>query len=211
MLTYSIRRLFMLIPVLIGMSLIVFGIIRAIPGDPAQAILGEKATPAAIHSLRHTLGLDQPWYVQYVSYVKDLLHGNLGDSIRTHTAISSEIGQHLAATGELAVTAMIIAVFIGINVGIISAWKQNSVIDVTVMVLALIGVSMPIFWLGLILQWLFSTKLGLLPSIGRDDIRNPVQAITNFYLIDTLIQGNFSQLWMVFRHLMLPSLSLATI
>ena len=211
LLTYSIRRLFMLIPVLIGMSLIVFGIIRAIPGDPAQAILGEKATPAAIHSLRHTLGLDQPWYVQYVSYVKDLLHGNLGDSIRTHTAISGEIGQHLAATGELAVTAMIIATFIGINVGIISAWKQNSAIDVTVMVLALIGVSMPIFWLGLILQWLFSTKLGLLPSIGRDDIRNPVQAITNFYLVDTLIQGNFSQLWMVFRHLMLPSLSLATI
>jgi peptide/nickel transport system permease protein len=106
---------------------------------------------------------------------------------------------------------MIIAAFIGINFGIISAWKQNSVVDVTVMVLALIGVSMPIFWLGLILQWLFSTKLGLLPSIGRDEIRNPVQAITNFYLIDTLIQGNFNQLWMVFRHLMLPSLSLATI
>ena len=211
MLAYSIRRLLALIPVLIGMSLIVFGIIRAIPGDPALAILGQKATPEAISALRHSLGLDKPWYTQYVSYITDLLKGDFGTSIRTHAAIREEIWPHLAATIELSVLAMIIAVVIGINLGIISAWKQNSAIDVLAMVIALVGVSMPVFWLGLMAQWVFSIKLGWLPSIGRENIRDPVEAITNFYLIDTLLHGRIDQFWEAVRHLVLPSIALATI
>ncbi|MGV3487348.1 MAG: ABC transporter permease [Tuberibacillus sp.] len=211
MLAYSIRRLLALIPVLIGMSLIVFGIIRAIPGDPALAILGQKATPEAIQQLRHSLGLDKPWYTQYFSYITDLLKGDFGTSIRTHAAIREEIWSHLAATIELSVLAMIIAIVIGVNLGILSAWKQNSVFDVFAMIIALVGVSMPVFWLGLMAQWAFSIKLGWLPSIGRDDIRDPVTAITNFYLIDTLLHGRLDQFWEVFRHLVLPSMALATI
>jgi peptide/nickel transport system permease protein len=201
----------MLIPVLLGMTLIVFAIIHAIPGNPALTILGTKATPEAIHSLNRSLGLDNPWYVQYFSYLKDILSGNLGTSIQTNSPISSEIWPHLAATIELSFVAMIIAVFVGINAGIISAWKQNSFLDYTAMILALIGVSMPVFWLGLLEQWGFSIKLQWLPSIGRDDIRNSVDPITNLYLIDTLLRGRLDQFWMVIRHLILPAIALATI
>lgn len=208
---YSIKRLLMLIPVLLGMTLIVFAIIHAIPGNPALTILGTKATPEAIHNLNQSLGLDNPWYVQYFSYLKDILSGNLGTSIQTHAPIASEIWPHLAATIELSFIAMIIAVFVGINAGIISAWKQNSFLDYTAMILALIGVSMPVFWLGLLEQWGFSIKLQWLPSIGRDDIRNGVDPITNLYLIDTLLRGRLDQFWMVIRHLILPAIALATI
>lgn len=188
-----------------------FAIIHAIPGNPALTILGTKATPEAIHSLNRSLGLDNPWYVQYFSYLKDILSGNLGTSIQTNSPISSEIWPHLAATIELSFVAMIIAVFVGINAGIISAWKQNSFLDYTAMILALIGVSMPVFWLGLLEQWGFSIKLQWLPSIGRDDIRNSVDPITNLYLIDTLLRGRLDQFWMVIRHLILPAIALATI
>ncbi|MCO7125787.1 ABC transporter permease [Sporolactobacillus shoreicorticis] len=208
---YTIKRLLMLIPVLLGMTLIVFAIIHAIPGNPALTILGTKATPEAIHSLNRSLGLDNPWYVQYFSYLKGILTGNLGTSIQTNSPIASEIWPHLAATIELSFVAMIFAVFVGINAGIISAWKQNSFLDYTAMILALIGVSMPVFWLGLLEQWGFSIKLQWLPSIGRDDIRNSVDPITNLYLIDTLLRGRLDQFWMVLRHLILPAIALATI
>ncbi|WP_141604518.1 ABC transporter permease [Terrilactibacillus laevilacticus] len=211
MFSYTIRRLGMLIPVLIGMTLIVFSIIHAIPGDPAQTILGTRATPEAIQSLHHALGLDKPWIVQYFHYLKDLLVGDLGTSIRTNAPISSEIWPHLAATMELSIIAMVIAIIIGVNAGILSAWKQNTVFDILIMVLALIGVSMPVFWLGLLEQWGFAIKLQWLPSIGRDDIRNAVDPITNFYLIDTLIQGRMDQFWTVIQHLILPAITLATI
>lgn len=211
MLSYTIRRLFMLIPVLVGMSLIVFFMIRAIPGDPAQVILGQQATAEAIEALNKKLGLDQPWYIQYVEYMKGLLTGDLGQSLRTNSSISGEIWPYLAATIELSLIAMIIAVFIGVNAGIISAWFQNSWFDYLAMVIALIGVSMPIFWLGLMEQWIFSIKLDLLPSTGRESIRNPVEAITHIYLIDTLIQGRTDQFVEVFKHLILPGIALGTI
>ncbi|MDD9150395.1 MULTISPECIES: ABC transporter permease [unclassified Sporolactobacillus] len=211
MLSYCIKRVLMLIPVLLGMTLIVFAIIHAIPGNPALTILGTKATPEAIHSLNRSLGLDQPWYIQYFTYLKNILSGNLGTSIQTNTPIASQIWPHLAATIELSFVAMIIAVLVGINAGIISAWKKNSVLDYTAMIVALVGVSMPIFWLGLLEQWAFSVKLNWLPSIGRVDIISNVQPITNLYLIDALLEGHADQLWMVIRHLILPSIALATI
>lgn len=211
MLNYIGRRLLQLIPVLLGMTFIVFLIIRAIPGDPAQVILGQQATEAAVQALRESLGLDNPWYVQYVHYLGDLLRGDLGTSMRTREAISSEIWPYLAATIELAFCAMVLAIIIGVNAGIISAWFQNSWFDYTAMVLALIGVSMPIFWLGLMFQWGFSIQLDWLPTSGREDARNPVEPITHLYLIDTLVQGRFDQFVDVLKHLMLPALALATI
>lgn len=211
MLNYIGRRLLQLIPVLLGMTFIVFLIIRAIPGDPAQVILGQQATEAAVQALRESLGLDNPWYVQYVHYLGDLLRGDLGTSMRTREAISSEIWPYLAATIELAFCAMVLAIIIGVNAGIISAWFQNSWFDYTAMVLALIGVSMPIFWLGLMFQWGFSIQLDWLPTSGREDARNPVEPITHLDLIDTLVQGRFDQFVEVLKHLILPALALATI
>jgi peptide/nickel transport system permease protein len=193
------------------MTLVVFAIIHAIPGDPAQVILGQKATKEAIATLTSELGLDRPWHIQYVDYMKGLFSGDLGTSLRTRGPINEEIWPYLAATIELTVVAMMIAIFIGVNAGIISAWFSNSWFDYLAMILALVGVSMPIFWLGLMEQWAFSIELGWLPSTGREDVRNPITAITNLYLIDTLLQGRVDQFGQVIQHLILPSFALATI
>ncbi|MEK3763597.1 MULTISPECIES: ABC transporter permease [unclassified Solibacillus] len=211
MLHYIGKRLLHLIPVLLGMTFLVFLIIRAIPGDPAQVILGQQATADAIAALRLKLGLDNPWYVQYFDYLKGIFTGNLGDSLRTRQPIATEIWPYLAATFELALFAMIIAVIVGVNAGIISAWFQNSWFDYMAMIVALIGVSMPIFWLGLMEQWAFSIQLGWLPTSGREEVRDPVTAITHFYLIDTLMHGRFDQFVDVIKHLILPGVALATI
>ena len=211
MLNYIGRRLLQLIPVLLGMSFIVFLIIRAIPGDPAQVILGQQATEEARQALREKLGLDNPWYIQYFDYIKGILTGDLGESLRTKKPIADEIWPYLAATIELAIFAMILAVIIGMNAGIISAWFQNSWFDYMAMVFALVGVSIPIFWLGLMEQWLFSVELGWLPASGRADVRDPIEPITHLYLIDTLIQGRFDQFITVIKYLILPGIALATI
>lgn len=211
MVAYSIRRLFMLIPVLLGMAIIVFSLIHAIPGNPAQQILGQHATKESIAELTKQLGLDQPLYLQFFHYIRDLLSGDLGTSLKTQTPINQEIWPYLCATIELSVVALIIAIIVGVNAGIISAWFQNSWFDYIAMLLALVGVSMPIFWLGLMEQYTFSIHLNLLPTTGRDDIRDPVQAITNLYLIDTLLEGRFDQFIVVIKHLILPSVALATI
>lgn len=211
MLRYTIRRIFMLIPVLIGMTLIVFFMIRAIPGNPAQVILGQEATKQSIALLTAKLGLNHPWYVQYVDYIKGLLTGDLGESLRSQVPISKEIWPYLAATLELSCVAMFVAIVIGVNAGIISAWFQNSWFDYVAMVLALIGISIPVFWLGLMEQWQFSMQLHLLPATGREDVRDPVHAITHLYMIDTILNGRWDQLGVVVKHLILPGLTLATI
>lgn len=211
MLHYVGKRLLQLIPVLLGMTFIVFLIIRAIPGDPAQVILGQQASAEAIKALRTTLGLDEPWYIQYFEYLKGLVTGDLGESLRTRTPVMDEIWPYLAATIELSVFAILIAVIIGVNAGIISAWFQNSWFDYAAMVIALIGVSMPIFWLGLMNQWIFSIELGILPTTGRENVRDPIDTVTNFYLLDTIITGQFHQIPTVLKHLVLPGTALATI
>lgn len=209
--SYIFKRLIVLIPVLLGMTIIVFSIIHAIPGDPADTILGEKATEQSKQALREQLGLDRPWLEQYFAYLGDLLTGDLGSSIRTKEPISQEIGPYLAATMELTVASMLFAIVIGVNAGIISAWRHNSWFDYICMIIALVGVSMPIFWLGLMEQWIFANELHWLPSIGRVNVREPLEAVTGFYVIDAIISGQTAQLWTVIKHLILPSVALGTI
>ena len=209
--TYIRKRLLQLIPVLLGMTFIVSMLVRAIPGNPAQVILGQQATKEAVEALTIKLGLDQPWYMQYINYVKGILTGDLGESMRTRAPVTEEIWPYLAATVELSLFAIIIAVIVGMNAGIISAWFQKSFFDYGAMILALVGVSMPIFWLGLMGQWLFAIELSWLPTTGRSPTRDPVTSVTNFYLIDTLIQGRFDQFVQVLKHLILPGFALATI
>ena len=211
MLRYIGKRLLQLIPVLLGMTFVVFMIIRAIPGNPAQVILGQLASKEAIEALEVKLGLNNPWYTQYFDYLVGLLKGDLGESMRTVQPVSEEIWPYLAATFELALFAVIIAVIIGVNAGIISAWFQNSWFDYLAMVVALIGVSMPIFWLGLMEQWLFGIELQWLPTSGREEVRNPVSPITNLFVLDTILNGRFDQLGQVLKHLVLPGIALATI
>lgn len=200
-----------MIPVLLGMTLIVFSIIHAIPGDPAETILGDKATEQSKQALREQLGLNKPWLQQYGTYLSELARGDLGDSIRTRQPIAREMVPYLAATLELTVASMFFAVVVGMNAGIVSAWKRNSWFDYVSMVIALVGVSMPIFWLGLMEQWIFANKLHWLPSIGRMNSRDPVEAVTHLAVIDAVIGGRMDQVWTVIKHLILPSIALGTI
>lgn len=211
MMAYTIRRILMLIPVLIGMSIITFAIVHAIPGDPAKTIVGDKATPEQVAEVRKNLGLDKPWYIQYFNYLGGLIQGDLGTSLITKAPIADEIVPFLAATAELALAAMCIAVFFGVNLGILSAWRQNSWVDYSAMLIALIGVSMPVFWLGLMEQWFFAQHLGWLPSYGRVDDRLFFEGITNFYVLDSLIMGDTWMLTDVLLHLILPAVALGTI
>ncbi|NMP09326.1 ABC transporter permease [Paenibacillus polymyxa] len=209
--SYIVKRLAILIPVLLGMTLIVFSIIHAIPGDPAETILGDKATEQSKQALREQLGLNKPWLQQYGTYLSELARGDLGDSIRTRQPIAREMVPYLAATLELTVASMFFAVVVGMNAGIVSAWKCNSWFDYVSMVIALVGVSMPIFWLGLMEQWIFANKLHWLPSIGRMNSRDPVEAVTHLAVIDAVIGGRMDQVWTVIKHLILPSIALGTI
>src|ERR1700682_1557374 len=211
MLRYALRRIMALVPVLIGVSVIVFLFLHLIPGDAAAAILGEHATPDALVQLRAAYGLDQPWPTQYVLFVNHILHGDLGRSIRSNTAVTSELVQRLPATAELTVVAMLFALVVGLPAGILSAWRRGSAFDHASVVGALTGVSMPIFWLGLMLAWLFGVELRLLPFSARLDTGARFTPITNLLLVDAVLRGGWPILRHAVRHLLLPALALSTV
>ena len=169
---YIIKRLLLLIPVLLGVSPLVFTILSLTPGDPAQLILGESAPKEAVLKLREEMGLNDPFLLQYLRFVKNAIVGDFGRSYTTGREVFGEIFSRFPNTFILAVVGMIISVCIGIPVGIISATKQYSAMDSISMILALLGVSMPVFWLGLMLILVFSVKLGLLPSGGFDGLKS---------------------------------------
>src|SRR3984893_56709 len=189
MLRYALRRILALVPVLIGVSVIVFLFLHLIPGDSASAILGEHATADAITQLRAAYGLDQPWPQQYLLFMGHILHGDLGRSIRSNNPVTTELMQRLPATAELTIVAMLFALIVGLPAGIMSAWRRGSVFDHASVVGALTGVSMPIFWLGLMLAWLFGVQLKLLPFSARLDTGARFTPITNFLLVDAVRRG----------------------
>jgi peptide/nickel transport system permease protein len=208
---YTVRRILALVPVLIGVSVIVFLFLHLIPGDPASAMLGEHATPEALVSLRAAYGLDQPWPQQYVLYISHILQGDLGRSIRSNLPITAEFGQRFPATVELTLVAMFFAILIGLPAGIISAWRRGSAFDHGSVVIALAGVSMPIFWLGLMLAWLFGVQLKVLPFSARLDTGAKFEPITNLLLLDSLLRGDWNIFGQTVRHLILPALALSTV
>lgn len=169
MIAYIIRRLLLLIPLAIGMVVVTFALLLIIPGDPASVLLGQEASPEAITTLRANLGLDNPWYVRLWDYFAALAHGDMGQSIFQNEAVSTIIAGRLAATIELAVVSLLLATIIGLVLGVIAAIWQGSIIDTATMLLAQLGVSMPVYWLGLLLMLLFAVTLGWLPAIGRGE------------------------------------------
>jgi len=208
---YIIKRLAMLAPVLLGVSIIAFSLIHLAPGDPARTMLGERATQEQLNEIREKYGLDKPLYVQYGIWLNGVLHGDLGRSITTHEHVTKEILDRFPNTFELAITAMIFAIIVGGIAGVISASKQYSITDYTFMGIALFGISMPVFWLGIMLMLIFGVWLGWLPIGGRIDLLIPFQRITGFMVIDSIITGNFHALVSVLRHLILPAIALGTI
>jgi peptide/nickel transport system permease protein len=210
MFKYTIKRLLMLLPVLFGVSVIVFIVMRVFASDPTSIILGQHATTEQIARLREELGLNQPLYVQYFDFLKGILHGDLGNSLITKTSVTQELIARFPATIELALVAIILASIFGITIGVISAVKQNTIIDYVAMVVSLLGVSMPIFWLGLMLIVLFSVNLGILPPAGRIQIGMEPVHITGLYLLDSLISGDMEAFKSSFSHIILPSIALAS-
>jgi peptide/nickel transport system permease protein len=197
--------------VLLGVSIVVFFMVRAIPGDPAQIMLGQQATQEQVQQIRENMGLDKPIFVQYGLFLKDALRGDLGDSIVTGRPVTTELLTRLPATLELTAFAMLIAILVGIPVGVISAVRQYSLLDKTTSVLALTGISMPIFWLAMILVVIFGVNLELLPFPGRLDPTTGITAITGLVLVDSLLTLNFAGFWDGLLHLIMPALALATI
>jgi len=233
---YAIRRLLAAIPVVIGVLIVTFALARAIPGEPCTAMFGEKATPEVCAIFNAEKGLDKPITTQFVIFARDMLRGDFGDSIRFKRPVMEMLIERLPQTIELGVTSVVIAISIGIPLGIISALRRNSPTDVATMIGANIGVSMPVFWLGLMLIYVFALLLKdtpfQLPASGRLSagvsavpfyevfgwqlIEGTFRAslaefISNFYILNSIITGAWDVLGDAVRHLLLPAVALATI
>ena len=210
MASFIIRRLIALIPVMCIVLVIVFSLVRLIPGDPAVTLLGPGATQEQIDALRAQLDLDQPVILQFANYVFGLLQGDLGFSLKSGQPVTNEILMRLPATIELSVLAVIVAIIFGIPIGVLSAVRPNSIFDHITRVASLIGVSMPAFLLALILQLIFATYLGWLPVSGRMSSFLTAETVTGFAIFDGIITGNFAAAWSAVQHLILPTAVLAS-
>lgn len=208
---YFIKRLALTIPTLLGVSIIVFLLIHMIPGDPIDIMVGDRISAEARLALEERLGFDQPLHVQYWQWFTNALQGDLGISIRSNQPVIREILNRLPATIELTLVALFIAVLFGIIFGVSAARHRNTIIDQSMIGFSLLGVSIPIFWLGMMLIMLFSVLLGWLPVSGRLSMGTAIPSITGLYLFDALITGHFDAFIDALKHLLMPAFSLATV
>ncbi|MFP4638723.1 MAG: ABC transporter permease, partial [Spirochaetaceae bacterium] len=205
------KRILIAVPTLVGVSILVFLLVHMVPGDPIDVMLGPRATEETRQTLEARLGLDQPLPVRYWNWATDVARGDWGRSIRSREPVMDQILRRLPATLELSVTALVIAFVIGIVFGVTAARRRNTAVDHAAVGFSLVGVSVPVFWLGLMLMFLFSVALGWLPVSGRIMSGARITRVTGFYLIDTLLGGSPRLFVNALRHLILPAASLATI
>ena len=207
----ALRRIGLMVPTLIGLSVLLFIWVRALPGDPARTLLGQRATPESIAEVNAIYGFDQPLWQQYFDYIGALLKGDFGSSIRTNEPVVTSFLDKLPATIELAVVALVFAVVIGIPLGYWAARRQGSWVDTVVVSGSLLGVTIPVFFLALLLKYLFVSQLGLFYTAGREDARAGNEHPTGFYVLDGIVTGNVGATWDALLHLVLPALALGTI
>jgi dipeptide transport system permease protein len=209
---FLLRRVALVIPTFLGITILVFSLIHMIPGDVVEAMSGERGMdPERYAQLRHEFGLDQPLYTQYLHYLGNVLHGDLGLSIITHEPVIKEFATLFSATFELSLCAILFAVLIGLPAGMLAALKRNTVLDYSVMGISLTGYSMPIFWWALLLILFFSVTLGWTPVSGRMDIVYDIAPVTGLMLIDSLLSGEAGAFKSAVSHLILPTIALGTI
>lgn len=206
---YIAKRLLTLIPVLLGVSAFVFLLVRMIPGDPAEVMLGEKATPESIRVFRERNGLDEPIYVQYALWLGRLVRGDLGESLNTGAPVVDEIMARFPNTIELTIASLILGAIIGVALGALAATHKNQILDYGGTVLALAGLSMPIFWLGLMLIFLLAVNLRWFPTGGRMAYDTTVRSITGLPLLDSLLTRNWRGFVELLKFLALPAVTLA--
>ncbi len=212
MLSFIARRLGLLIPTFFGVTLLTFALIRMIPGDPVEVMMGERRVDPQMHAeAMERLGLNKPLYAQYFDYIGQLAQGDLGESLRTRTPVWTEFTTLFPATLELTLAALLFSGTLGLIAGVIAALKRGSLFDHGVMGISLTGYSMPIFWWGLLLIMFFSVWLGWTPVSGRIDLLYDIQPVTGFMLIDTLLSDEEGAFVNALRHLILPAIVLGTI
>lgn len=211
-LTLIAKRLLIAIPTLLALTLVVFLMVKAVPGDPAQILLGERASADALVTLRHEMGLDRPLLVQYGMFLEKLvLDFDLGRSITTNESITDIISHKFPATIELAIAGMLFAILIGIPTGLFAAIWPATLIDFTSMTIATVGVSMPIFWLALVLTYVFGLELGWFPMSGRLGIEFYYEPVTGFVFLDSLLALDWDMFTDGLMHIVLPAIALGTI
>jgi peptide/nickel transport system permease protein len=211
MLRFVVRRLMLLVPILIGLSLLVFIWIRALPGGPAQALLGERATRQSVEEIERQYGLDKPIHIQYLSYLETVVKGDLGTSVTTRRPVVDELKQRFPATIELALAAMIFSLALGIPLGFVAAKKYGGPVDHASLIFSLLGISIPVFFLAILLKYVFSVKFGLLPTVGRVAATTDLEHPTNFYVLDAILAADPVALWDTLKHMILPAIALGSI
>ncbi|MBN1563362.1 MAG: ABC transporter permease [Anaerolineae bacterium] len=211
MATYLARRLIEAVPVIVGVSILVFLLLHLIPGDPALAILGERATEENVAVIRERLGLNKPLYEQYFIWVGNMIQGDLGNTVRGNIPVANEISSRFPATIELSLSALTIAVLVGVPMGILSGIRRNSLIDTASMFIALFGVSIPIFVLGLLLIYIVGVELHWLPFVSRLSSSVQLERVTGLHTVDAIIAGDWTALKDALNHLILPAVTLATV
>jgi len=210
MLEYIVRRTFLFIFVLFGLTLVLFFVTRLVPGDPAVMAAGMEAGPVALARMRKDLGLDKPIYVQYLMYMDDLIHGDLGRSASTRRPIALDLKDRLPATLELVSVAWVLIMAFGLGLGLISAFYRGGKVDMLTRLFAYFGVGMPVFWLGLMVIIIFYSRLRILPAGGRLPIgMTPPPHITGSYILDSLLAREWEIFFAALKHLIMPSSALA--
>ncbi len=212
MLRFVVRRLLLLVPILIGLSVLLFAWVRALPGGPAIALLGERATPEAVERVNRLYGLDRPLHEQYFTYMGRVLQLDFGASSRTNQPVLDELFRTFPATVELAFFALVFALLAGIPLGYYAARRHGTWLDQSTITASLLGVTIPVFFLGYLLKYVFAVKLGWLPGQGRQEARLlGAEHPTGFYVLDGLLTGNLTAAWDALKHLVLPAIALGTI
>jgi peptide/nickel transport system permease protein len=211
MLRFVVRRLLLLVPILLGLSILVFLWIRALPGSPAIALLGERATPESIAQINRQYGLDKPLPVQYWRYLKTTSRGDFGQSTKSRQPVVEEFKRRFPATVELAVAAGLFSLIFGIPLGFFAAKRYQGLVDHASLVISLVGISTPIFFLALILKYIFAVRLGWLPSVGRISVLIEIDHPTNFYVLDAILAANWEAFVDTIKHLILPAIALGSI
>jgi peptide/nickel transport system permease protein len=210
-LRFIVRRLLQLIPILLGLSVLLFAWLRALPGGPAQSALGERATPEDIERYNELFGLDQPVFVQYLRFLGRAVRLDFGSSTEFGRPVTELFLERFPGTIELTLFAMVFAIGIGIPLGYVAARRYGSFLDSASVVGSLLGVAIPVFFLAYLLRLLFAVELGLLPGSGRQDVRMDATRITNFYVLDGLLTREWDAAWDAVLHLILPAIALGTI
>jgi peptide/nickel transport system permease protein len=209
-----VQRLLLMVPLMLGMTLIAFIVSHSVPADPVAAHLGQRAMEdkTIVQAFRQQWGLDKPLPEQYLTYLRNLIQGNLGTSIRTHMPVAEDLGRYLPASAELAIAATLVGIALGIPAGVVSAVNRNRPADHVLRAFSLLGVSSPVFWLGLIGLYVFYFRLGWLPGPGRLDVGMPEPShITGIYSVDAALTGNWQAFGASLKHLVLPGLVLASV